>query len=241
MPTSGKQNSNCRDLQLLTTLPSAAATATIHNFGQTPAQLFTTKHPARSPLKVEPWETCPGGSFSTENVPFLNQTIMPVTECSGSVHSLCFSDASATVAAQTCDTVGTESRHRVTVSHRDQSLRLSGSGKEAVIEGIDAERITCLADVDGTTIAVASASGLLYLLKIGEEAESLVMPHVCTLRGHSSAITALSVSRAWSIIVTGAQDGMAIIWDLNRMRLVHRLHHTLPIRCISIVRICKLD
>ena len=167
---------------------------------------------------------------------------MPVAERSGAAEYLQF-PSSSSPSVHGYQTIETSSnpRYRVTISHRDRSLRLSGSGKEAVIEGIDAERTTCLADVDGTTIAIAAASGLLYLLKISEEAESLVMPHVCTLRGHASAITALRVSRAWSIIVTGAQDGTAIIWDLNRMRLVHRLHHTLPVRCISIVSTCKHD
>ena len=36
------------------------------------------------------------------------------------------------------------------------------------------------------------------------------------LQGHEASITCVEISEAFSIVVTGSEDGTAIIWDLNR-------------------------
>ena len=36
------------------------------------------------------------------------------------------------------------------------------------------------------------------------------------LIGHSDAITSIFVCRPYSIVVTGSEDSVVIIWDLNR-------------------------
>lgn len=43
------------------------------------------------------------------------------------------------------------------------------------------------------------------------------------MTGHLSAITALVISSAYAIIVSGSADGVAIVWDLNRILYVRTL------------------
>lgn len=36
------------------------------------------------------------------------------------------------------------------------------------------------------------------------------------MRGHTARVSAVTASRAWSLIVSGSKDGSAALWDLNR-------------------------
>lgn len=45
------------------------------------------------------------------------------------------------------------------------------------------------------------------------------------MRGHSDKVVCVAASRAWSLIVSGSEDGSAIIWDLNRASYVRSLWH----------------
>jgi WD40 repeat protein len=43
------------------------------------------------------------------------------------------------------------------------------------------------------------------------------------MRGHSAPITCVCASKAWSVLVSGSEDGSAIMWDLNRATYVRSL------------------
>jgi WD40 repeat protein len=46
---------------------------------------------------------------------------------------------------------------------------------------------------------------------------------LATLRGHSDKVLCLSASRSYSILVSGSEDGTAIIWDINRKLYIKSL------------------
>lgn len=43
------------------------------------------------------------------------------------------------------------------------------------------------------------------------------------LRGHEGPVNHLAASDTWSTLVSCGNDGMAVIWDMNRKRFLHRL------------------
>ncbi|XP_054002539.1 lysosomal-trafficking regulator isoform X2 [Hylaeus anthracinus] len=58
----------------------------------------------------------------------------------------------------------------------------------------------------------------------------------CVLLGHSSRVTVISLSRAFSIAVTGDASGVIIIWDLNSLTYVRSIScdQNYPIRLLAI-------
>lgn len=54
-------------------------------------------------------------------------------------------------------------------------------------------------------------------------ARSMTLAATLSTPLHSESITAVEVSRAYSVIVSGCAGGIAVLWDLNRMRFVRTL------------------
>ena len=55
------------------------------------------------------------------------------------------------------------------------------------------------------------------------------------LYGHTDAVTCLSSSPAYNVIVSGSRDGTAIIWDLSRCLFVRQLRgHAGPVAAVAI-------
>lgn len=55
------------------------------------------------------------------------------------------------------------------------------------------------------------------------------------LYGHSEAITCLTCSPSYNIIVSGSKDATCIVWDLARLSFVHQLvTHTAAIDAVGV-------
>jgi len=56
-----------------------------------------------------------------------------------------------------------------------------------------------------------------------------------SLFGHSEAVTCLTASPAYNIIVSGSRDRTCIIWDLNELVFVRQLRgHAAPVAAVAI-------
>ncbi|XP_028398812.1 lysosomal-trafficking regulator-like [Dendronephthya gigantea] len=55
------------------------------------------------------------------------------------------------------------------------------------------------------------------------------------LQGHEASITCIEISEAFSIVVTGSEDGTAIIWDLNRLCYIRSLEdHSSSVSVVAV-------
>ena len=55
------------------------------------------------------------------------------------------------------------------------------------------------------------------------------------LYGHSAAISALYVCKAYSVLVSGSHDHTCIIWDLNRLTYVNSISdHQHPVHTLTV-------
>jgi len=55
------------------------------------------------------------------------------------------------------------------------------------------------------------------------------------LFGHSEAVTCLTASAAYNIIVSGSRDRTCIIWDLNELVFVRQLRgHAAPVAAVAV-------
>ena len=91
---------------------------------------------------------------------------------------------------------------------------------------------------NGRLLATGGNTGVLKLyhnLQEGGSSKSLGLRSHTALHGHSDAITCITVSQEWSIIVSGSQDQSCIIWDLNRSCFITSLNdHQGRIICTEI-------
>jgi WD40 repeat protein len=95
-----------------------------------------------------------------------------------------------------------------------------------IIEYTDA---TTAVFVNSKLLATASSRGVLSLWKI-QTPNGSVAPIAVTefaidalLRGHEGSVNHLAASDTWSTLVSCGNDGMAVVWDMNRKRFLHRL------------------
>ncbi|KAI9607979.1 hypothetical protein H4Q26_005431 [Puccinia striiformis f. sp. tritici PST-130] len=127
--------------------------------------------------------------------------------------------------------------HRLDWDFLDQTLRIFDSTNSlcATFEGVSSEHISSACFADQRTLATGSADSTISLWRFAWLANGGAhLQQIEVLRGHSAPITCIVASRTLSIVVSGAEDGLAMIWDLNRALLVHSLPHSNPVSFAAI-------
>ncbi|KAI9471034.1 MAG: WD40-repeat-containing domain protein [Benjaminiella poitrasii] len=75
---------------------------------------------------------------------------------------------------------------------------------------------------DSCTLVTGGTDNLVCIWEVKDEKSTDFVLSEC-LKGHTSTITSIAVSRSYRILVTGSEDKTAIIWDLNRKQYVRSL------------------
>ncbi|XP_064622032.1 lysosomal-trafficking regulator-like isoform X2 [Lineus longissimus] len=133
---------------------------------------------------------------------------------------------------------------KVTWGYPDGILRIKNKPNSPMVNFIHkhgAEQVTCCASVpDCHLLFVGGNSGVISVYNTeyrgAKQCEIGVKGSRQCLYGHSGSVTALVVSKPFSILVSTGEDGTCIIWDLNRLSYVRSItDHKTPIRqvCIS--------
>ena len=84
---------------------------------------------------------------------------------------------------------------------------------------------TCGTFVDSDLFISGSSDTILRIWRMYRKDGTVTMSETHMLRGHSGSVSCVAACRAWSIIVSGSEDGTAIIWDLNRAVYANTIHH----------------
>ncbi|KAJ3324756.1 hypothetical protein HDV06_006064 [Boothiomyces sp. JEL0866] len=226
-----------------------ATISIIHNFGQTPRQLFKKPHPAR------------GNDPSDQlykidrNYSALIQSAAPLKEMNG------YSPSDIKLYSGQLQATGpskvfippTYNRY-IEWGNSDYSIRvLSNDSPKPIIvfESLHVGQITHAVFVDQDTLVTGGEDTTVCVWSYINGKKPTMELAAC-LRGHKSKICTIAVSRSFSIIVSGAEDNTAIIWELNHHQYIQSLiGHSSPIRILSINentgdiiscdgRVCKL-
>ncbi|WFD27181.1 beige protein-like 1 [Malassezia nana] len=196
-----------------------AAAQVVHNFGQTPAQLFTRPHPPRLPAApVAPWHA---EADLLQYPELLLQSRGPVVQVAGAVYRI-GGPPGALYASTRERVLLPEAPWTLSYGYEDNSVRFSTmEGKlVAMLEHAAVGRVTCL-EVLRDQVLLGSDDGMVHIYSL-----QLPMPHMdmcAALSGHTAAVLCMAVSSSWSVAVTGSQDDTVLVWDLNRHRLVRQL------------------
>lgn len=208
---------NLEDIDSL--LERQAAAQVVHNFGQTPAPLFTRPHPSRLAVKpVEPWQ--PGADL-LQYPRLLVQSRVPIAHVPGMIFRI-DGPPDALFASTREYILLSEAQLTLSYGYVDNSVRFSNSSGQpvAMLEHAALGRITCM-EVLRHMVVFGSDDGMVHMYSL-----QLPNPHLeirAALDGHSASILSMATSPSWSIVVTGSKDHTVMVWDLNRRRFVRQL------------------
>ncbi|CAG8523942.1 7035_t:CDS:10, partial [Paraglomus brasilianum] len=215
----------------------SASTGIIHNFGQTPRQLFTKPHPPRLP---ETSDSASGnGLYSLyEHVDKLIQSITPVQDIRLQVHDIRLSnDRLVSVSTQKI-LVPPNYNYYIEWGYADNSLRLHQTDTKRMVglyENLHLETISCASFADGQTFVTGGTDAVVCIWRFNWQSKTARLHFLECLRGHSAKVNCFATSRSYSIIVSGSDDKSCIIWDLNRMKYVRQLKgHETGVQYIAI-------
>ncbi|KAI0509185.1 beige/BEACH domain-containing protein [Xylaria bambusicola] len=210
-----------------------ATTSIIHNFGQTPHQVFAKPHPPRENTSF-PAKRLDTSCYALSRIPH------PLLESRERVACLIY--------ASKLDRLLCSSPFRLNLppsydkylewGYADNSVRFFSSENRksaGVSENLHIGQISCVVIADSKTLITAGEDCVVSVFTIlSHPGKPVELLHRSSLFGHKSPVTTIAVSKAFSTIVTISGDGHAFLWDLNRLEFIRKLPNTRFVECASI-------
>ncbi|KAI5301475.1 hypothetical protein KEM56_001679, partial [Ascosphaera pollenicola] len=206
----------------------------IHNFGQTPHQVFQKPHPAREELTHK-------NSRLDTSVEDLQRTPSSIFDTSASVASM------VPICSSKLDRVLCSKAFRLNVppnydrymewGHADGSLRFYASDTRKLIgvaERVHIGQLSAAVFADSQTLITAGTDCVVSIYTLAGDSKSAELTLRSALFGHRSIVTTLAVSRSFSAVMSASRDGKIMLWDLNRNEFVRSLPAKGPVNCATI-------
>ncbi|KAG0198496.1 hypothetical protein BGX28_008050 [Mortierella sp. GBA30] len=213
----------------------SATIGIIHNFGQTPRQLFKKPHGPRLPPNRDPLSA---NYYNLSNhAEYLTQSVIPVKDIGLPVGEIIYQgDKSFIGHSQRAYEPYACSKY-AEWGFSDNSVRLYLTETNKVLgifENLHLEAITCVKWADDRTIVTTSRDTVVCIWRI-VQSRSYELKLMKCLRGHHETVHTVAISVAYSIIVSGSEDKSCIVWDLNRLEYVRQLgKHEDGVRVVAI-------
>ncbi len=199
----------------------------IHNFGQTPHQVFQRTHPPReeAKYKVKRLDT---GAEGLTRLPF------PLLETPDRISSLQYSlkHERLLCSGPFRIHVGPTYDKYMEWGFIDGSVRFYAAETKRLIglfEHVHQNQLSYVLFADSKTLVTAGSDCTISIWAVITTANSVDLQPKVTLFGHRSAVTMLAVSRSFSALLSASSDGQVLLWDLNRSELVRRLTTGKPV------------
>lgn len=203
----------------------------IHNFGQTPRQLFTRPHPSRDD----------GAHNKAPDLnavlPKLSRSHMPIYELRESIATL-ISSKSDKILCQGPFSLFVPPAHDVLMrwGFADGSVRFTtpdGKRSLGLYENFHIGALAAAAFVDGRTLVTAGADSVITIWNLNvtygttatgaAKVNGVDVSQRDSLFGHRCAITFLAASKGLSTLLSADASGRVLLWDLNRNEFVREL------------------
>lgn len=207
----------------------------IHNFGQTPYQVFSKPHQSRDDWSAKPKRLDTSVSSLTR-LPF------PLFDYADAITSMYYSAKQDRLACSSVFRLNmppTYSERYMEWGYADNSIRCwSSDGKRlyGLFENCHQGQLTKAMFVDSKTLVTAGVDCVLSLwnVKIESSGKSVALTPKTSLFGHRQPVSTVAVSRSFSTILSASTDGVVILWDLNRLEFVRKLASGRSVQCAQI-------
>ncbi|MCJ1251415.1 hypothetical protein MMC30_008648, partial [Trapelia coarctata] len=204
----------------------------IHNFGQTPHQVFQRGHPQREDAKHKQ-KRLDTLANSLTRLPF------PLLESQDRIASLLYSVKQ--------DRLLCSGAFRLNIPPNcdkymewgfiDGSVRFYAADSKKLIglfEHIHQGQLSSALFVDSRTLVTAGTDCTISIWQVVSASKTVDLnPRAC-LFGHRTSVTTLAASRSFSTLLSASSDGQVILWDLNRLDLVRVMATGAPVECARI-------
>ncbi|CAG2001797.1 unnamed protein product [Fusarium graminearum] len=238
------------DLDSITDAKERAILAgVIHNFGQTPHQVFMKSHPAREHVR-SPARRLDTSVFSLSCLPH------PLLESHERVASLLYASKLDRLLCASPFRLNFPSYDKfLEWGYADNSIRFFFSDNRKVIrnhilvhgrtanstkpaglfENLHIGQISCACFADSKTLITAGEDCVVsvYALQTAHGKPVELLPR-SSLFGHKFPVTTIAVSKAFSTLLTVSTDGQAFLWDLNRLSFIRKLPLVRPVESARI-------
>lgn len=194
----------------------------IHNFGQTPYQVFQRVHPRKEDEKhrVARLDTI---AESLIKLPFPlhegDERVVTLTYSPNQERLLCNAPCKLYL-PPAC-------RSYVQWGYSDNSLRFfsADSSKKllGLFEALHIGPISTALFADSKTLISGGADSTIGVWTISASSDAIDIASRVYLHGHRTPISVLAASRAFSTLVSSSVDGHVLLWDLNRFDCVRVL------------------
>ncbi|KAL9082432.1 MAG: hypothetical protein Q9159_006421 [Coniocarpon cinnabarinum] len=196
----------------------AATIGIIHNFGQTPRQIFLRPHDRREQ----------GSSRSVklrEGMRNLGRLRSPTHRVGGGVSALYFFRQLVAAGTSTCHCPPSYDLI-ADFGYRDHSLRVWNGDHQKQLglrEQLHDGAITAAVFADSSTLLTGGGDTTAAAWTVHTNGDSVELHLISTLFGHRAAVQTIAVSRAFSVVVSASHDGNVILWDLGRLEFIRSI------------------
>ncbi|KAI5310593.1 hypothetical protein KEM55_004859, partial [Ascosphaera atra] len=204
----------------------------IHNFGQTPHQVFSKQHPAREEL------THKDARLDTA-VEDLAKTPVTVLETGDRVASLVYSSKHDKILCSAAFRLNIPPNYDKYMEWGffDGSIRFYASDTRkpiGLVERPHVGQLSAAVFADSQTLITAGTDCTVSVWSFITTPKSVDLSLRASLFGHRTVITTLAVSRSYSAVLSVSKDGKVMLWDLNRLEFVRSLPGSGPVACANI-------
>ncbi|KAL9101653.1 MAG: hypothetical protein Q9163_003109 [Psora crenata] len=220
----------------------------IHNFGQTPHQVFQRAHPSRELTKPKAHRL----DCAAEN---LTRLPFPVLESHDRVASLYWSakQGKLMLSGPLNINIGPSFDKYMEWGFFDDSVRFFNTDSKKVsdlphlakpadtdptqlvglFEHVHVGQLSAALYADSKTLITAGSDCTISVWDVIDAVKSVDLQPRKSLFGHRTTVTTLAVSRSFSTLLSASSEGQAIIWDLNSLGLLRVLTTGKTVRVCS--------
>ncbi|KFY47299.1 hypothetical protein V494_00054 [Pseudogymnoascus sp. VKM F-4513 (FW-928)] len=206
----------------------------IHNFGQTPHQVFSKPHQSRDDWKNNPRRLDTTASSLTR-LPF------PLFEHPDKITSLTYAPKLDRLLCGTAFRLNMPSLFDKYMEwgFADNSVRFYAADSKKLLglfENLHQGQLSSAMFVDSKTLVTAGVDCVLSVWRttVSPNAKSVDLAPITSLFGHTQPVSTLAVSKSFSTILSASTDGVVLLWDLNRLEFVLKLSSGRAVQCAQI-------
>ncbi|PGH19683.1 hypothetical protein AJ80_03838 [Polytolypa hystricis UAMH7299] len=205
----------------------------IHNFGQTPHQVFQKPHPPREELHHSQNLL----DTAAESLTRLPSTLL--ADSQERVSSLLYSwkhDRLLCAAAFRLNIPPSYDKY-MEWGFSDGSVRFYAADTRKLVghfEHLHVGQLSCAIFADSQTLITSGTDCTTSVWSFTSTSKAVDLHPKATLFGHKTAVTVLAISRSFSTILSVSKDGKIMLWDLNRLEFVRTLPSAGSVDCVRI-------
>ncbi|KAI9375761.1 hypothetical protein BJX61DRAFT_548791 [Aspergillus egyptiacus] len=191
----------------------------IHNFGQTPYQIFNRPHPQSEAHKHK----VPRLDSLAESLTQIPLSLLATGE---PVSSLCMRQDRLLCTAALRLNIPPNYEKYMEWGFFDGGVRFYSTDHRKLLghfEHLHLGQLSCTAFADSRTLVTAGNDCTISIWTFTANAKSVDLQPAGSLFGHRTPVTVLAVSRSFSTLLSASVDGQLMLWDLNRQCFVREL------------------